>query len=102
MQTQTDFDFDAHKHARHSDLDTSHAAAASMKVAAQILCVQILAHLVSDGPQTFDEVSFHLKIPAARVWKRLSDLKNHGYIEPSGITRPGISGRAQTVWRVKR
>ena len=39
------------------------------------------------------------EIPSCGYWKRVSELAQLGALEPTGKTRPGASGEAQTVYR---
>jgi len=94
-------DFNPHEHARGTDPGTSKAAAAAVAATAPTLMERILAILTVCGPLTHYEAARRLQLPADKVHKRFSDLKNKGLIEPTGLTRPGLSGRAQTVWAVR-
>lgn len=96
-----DLAWQAHEHARTSDRSTSHAAAASVRHGARAIMDQILGELRRFGPGTFSELALRCERDEAQVWKRLADLKNASLIEPTGDTRPGRSGRAQTVWRAR-
>jgi predicted ArsR family transcriptional regulator len=102
IEQQKGFDFDPSEHHRADNLDTSVAAAHAMNpVNAAAIMGMILGALRARGPATQAELAATLGLRDAQVWKRISDLKNKSHIEPSGITRPGPSGREQTVWRVK-
>lgn len=95
---QSPFEFDPEKHSRTDDLHTSKAAAHSIVNASAIMGI-ILSNLKVHGPRTQAELAQLCGLHDSQVWKRLSDLKNLKRIEPTGLTRPGPSGRAQTVWR---
>lgn len=104
MGDETDDDwhrnFNPHHHARRENPPTSKAAAQSMKPTAGELCTTILDCLRWHGAQTFEHVAAKLALDESQVWKRLSDLKNQGLIEPAG-TAIGRTGRSQTLWRAK-
>jgi len=89
-------------HARRRDPETSHAAAESVTRSAKALMEVIWRSLATLGPATFSELADRTGLEPQQVWKRLSDLRDEERIEPSGLTRPGRSGRRQTVWRVVR
>lgn len=93
-----ELDFDPTTHSRTDDLSTSKAAAHSVVNASAIMGI-ILNALKVHGPRTQSELAQLLDLHDSQVWKRLSDLKNKQRIEPTGVTRLGPSGRAQTVWR---
>lgn len=93
-------DWLAEEHTRSDDLNTSLLAAISMKDSAKALASKILREIIKHGPGTQTTLAARLDLPVHQVWKRLSDLKNWGYIQPSGYTMPGPSGRAQTVWTI--
>lgn len=100
MTEQLQIDWSVRAHARRDNLQTSKAAAASMQVAAQSLAGRVLASLRAQGPATASELSRRLELTQYQTGKRISDLRNANMIEASEETRPGPSGRAQTVWRV--
>jgi len=103
VQSSTPFlmeDWFAEHHARSNDLNTSHLAAISMKEDAKAIAARIFKEIVQNGPGTQTTLAERTRLPTQQVWKRLSDLKNWGYIKPSGYTMPGPSGRAQTVWTI--
>lgn len=93
-------EYDPHEHHRVDDPDTSKAAAHSISpVSADAIMGILLSALKIHGSRTQAELAAWLGLRDAQVWKRLSDLKNRGLIVPSGLTRPGPSGRQQIVWR---
>jgi hypothetical protein len=49
---------------------------------------------------TFDEVAAVTGLKPQQVWKRYSEMQGLGLIFNVGITRPGVSGRACTVWQL--
>jgi len=91
----------AEEHARATDLGTSYAAAISVKEDAKAIASKILREIMKNGPGTQATLAMRTGLPLSQVWKRLSDLKNWGYIIPSGATMPGPSGRQQTIWILK-
>lgn len=92
--------YEPHEHHRSTDPSTSVAAAHSMSGIAASICARILDCLRFIGPSTQTEIAAHLSdIDRQAVNKRISDLKNQGLAEPSGLTRPGPSGRQQIVWK---
>lgn len=93
------FDYDPHGHHRHGDMDTSEAAAYSIDHHARALMVKVLRHLQMFGPATQSELAVGMKLRPDQVWRRLSDLKNQGYIEDTGARRLGPTKRFQAVWQ---
>ena len=89
------------EHVRSTDPSPSLQAAVSMQGSAKALAHRILAEITVNGPGTQHTIALRMGLPAASVWKRLSDLAKWGFIEPTGFTMPGPSGRKQTVWKVK-
>ena len=59
---------------------------------------QALLAFLKMGARTADEVQIYTGING--IWKRVSDLKNMGFIEPTGRTRPSRQGRDQEVLRI--
>lgn len=98
-QPRTLKEWEAHEHARVSDMATSHAAARSMRIAATTYAARILADLRERGPGNFSMIAARMQLAPAQVWRRLSDLKNAKLIEPTGTPLAGATGRKQTVWR---
>lgn len=87
-------------HARVSDPDTSHAAAAALSPKATMLRRLLVAYR-EYGPQTTDEVIVSAGFgPVDGAWKRVSDLLHLGLIEDTGDRRPGLSGRDQRVCQI--
>jgi hypothetical protein len=95
-----------HALARFSDPDTSRLADASLRVregqANQVrrgthrhVALMAFAH---DHQLTADEVQIHTGIDG--IWKRVSDLKNMGFIAPTGHTRRSRQGREQEVLEI--
>ena len=61
-----------------------------------------------EGPKTDEQIHAHVcaavglrykdsSIRRARVW-----LEGHGYVRDTGMTAPGSSGRAMTLWEAAR
>ncbi len=94
-------DWVAHVHARVDDPGTSHTGAQSVKRRAQYIAARVLRSLKVHGPANFSALADRLHLEPSQVWRRLSDLKNQGLIEPTNETAPGLSGRPQTIWRAK-
>lgn len=84
--------------ARSDDPETSHAAARTLSGKAGTMRRTLLEAFDRRGPMTPEEVSLVAGYGAADgAWKRVSDLKTNGLIEPTGETRPGSQGREQAV-----
>ena len=94
-------DWDVNEHVRSTDPDTSLEAAISMQGSAKALAYRIFAEMKANGPGTQHTISIRMGLPAASVWKRLSDLRRFGLIEPSGFTMRGPTNRQQTIWQIK-
>jgi hypothetical protein len=88
-------------HARRTDPATSHDAARSIHGSAEALTARLYAVLARRGPMTRSELTAAAgqKLSDYQVSKRVSDLKNAKLIVDTGQTRPGPTGRMQTVWR---
>lgn len=92
------FDVVATTLSRTTDPETSKAAA--VRVDAAFMRGKLLA-VFARGEHTAEEASRAAGYtPADGAWKRVSDLKNLGLIEPTGTTRTASSGREQAVMRV--
>ena len=50
------------------------------------------------GPKIADDVKLLTGIEG--VWKRISDLKNMGFLEPTGETAVGTQGRQQEILQI--
>lgn len=97
--TGTDRD---HALARFSDPDTSALADASLRVregqANEIRQGTQRHHALvcfADGPKIADDVRSITGVDG--IWKRVSDLKNMGFIAPTGHTSLSSQGREQDV-----
>lgn len=84
--------------ARTGDPETSHLAAASVDPAG--LQLALMRALAAAGEGNRDELAARAGITQAQAWRRLSELHDAGLIQPTGLTRPGVSGRQQTVYRM--
>lgn len=87
-------------HARHDDPQTSHQAAVAARTPRARSIMTTLLRVFASRAQglTADEVTIIASMElGSGVWKRCSDLKRQGWVEPNGLTRRGASGRAQDV-----
>lgn len=91
-------------HARESDPDTSQAAARQIITTQNADCMAVLAALARlGGHANAHEVWRHLS-QGPRVWresvvsKRISSLRDNGYVRDSGVRRCGSTTREQIVW----
>ena len=96
-QLQLDFD-----HARHSDPETSHLAAKSVKLRAgtqqaRLLVAYDCASLRGLTDQEAGEMTGLINQPGCGYWKRCSDLRRAGYIMFTGETRTSNAGEQQRV-----
>jgi len=95
------FDYDPKKHARTSDLSTSHEAAEQAETLTARHARIVLEALKIYGPLTSEEISDRCELTHAQAWRRTSDLSNAEYIkvsdEPKRLNR---SGRGAVVWAV--
>lgn len=92
--------FDPVTHARTSDPATSHIAAHALSDKTTMMRT-LLTTYAKVGPLTAEDAAeFAGYDPRDGAWKRVSDLKRNGWIEPTGATRPGSSGRPQQVCRI--
>jgi hypothetical protein len=94
----------AQTHARTSDPATSKAAAAAVTSKDTMLVVLEAAYarmwIVLHRGMTAEEAATQAGYPPQfGAWKRVSDLTRMGVIVPTGVTRPGLSGRAQRELR---
>ena len=95
---QLHINFEPHCHARRSDPETSHEAAARVREFGPGHCATILAVLREHGPQTIDEIAKRTHLTAVQVARRLPDLEKYGKAAPTGETRLSASGRQERVW----
>lgn len=83
--------------------DTSEAAAKHIVSKSQHLRVQVLAYLKTvKTPQTSDEIADALGKDFISVRPRLTELRNAGQIEDSGVRRKGRYGRPTIAWKVRQ
>lgn len=94
--------FDPHTHARTTDPDTSHEAAVKLTDKATMLRTLLTKyHRFQFQGLTAEEASGLCGYTASEgAWKRVSDLKRLGWVEDTGGTRRGVSGRSQAVLRI--
>lgn len=90
--------------ARNTDPDTSHAAAESVDTTRLEMIVLDTITACGSLGATWDELHTRTGLNKASISPRFRPLCNKNLIKPkiddSGkkITRPGVAGRAQTVW----
>lgn len=88
----------AQPRARHSDPETSHAAAQAQTGRAESYILDVFA---KHGPLTDDEVCEHLRdwySPTVKTAR--SRLTRRGLLVDSGERRPSVRSRPQIVWRM--
>lgn len=88
--------------ARNSDPGTSHAAAAQARESAATQRDRILAYLRTHGPKTADELDAGLALRVTSAGRRLPELEERGFVEPTDEIRPTSNGRGARVWRATR
>lgn len=90
--------------ARESDPETSHAATREIRVKAgsqRAYLLRAFAKYPEDG-LTDEQAAIndgHVSMYSEYA-KRCSELRDGGFIEPTGETRPGMSGQARIVSRI--
>ena len=85
---------------RRNDPQTSQEAAKSVNTTTM---EQIVYDVIAQNPNgcTQDEVLAHLmSYPYSTVTARFKSLIDKGYVEDTGLTRPGKSGRKQRVLKI--
>jgi hypothetical protein len=94
--------FNAPPVARTSDPDTSHEAEDALASRGhQVWQVVHAAYLYRDmAGVTQDEAADRTGLTTHEAGRRLSDAVAMGYLEDTGLRRPGQSGRAQMVRRI--
>ena len=85
---------------RLTDPSTSADAAYSVARATVNHRVQVLKALKRFGPGTQEDMAYFTNLRVDQAWRRLSELKNQGFIRDSGKRRVGRSGRKQIIWEV--
>lgn len=98
---QMGFTFDPKRRYHAADVDTSAAAAHSVRESAPAMMQRLLDVLRARGPLTRAEVAVAAGVTEYQCSKRLSDLKNADAIFDSGQRRPGPSGREQIIWAAR-
>jgi len=86
--------------ARKTDPETSHEAAASVKVPP--LERKILSAITALGDATSLEVSDYLGIPRVTISPRFKPMGRKGLIRRTGETRFSDTGRRSEVWEASR
>lgn len=84
-------------HARHTDIDTSHAAAESVR-ATNLECVVLDELRKFERGATSFQLAESLDLSLVTVSPRLRPLVQKGLVMDSGRRARGDSGRSQTVW----
>lgn len=95
--------FDDQLRVRHIDPITSAAAAESIRPALGAECSRVLEVIRERRSATQWEIKQHLASAGVErdgncIARRCTDLRDAGLIVESGETRPGRTGRQQTVW----
>lgn len=91
--------------ARHSDPETSHAATRAITVRAGTQRAHLLQAFASprgaDGLTDEEAMESSVGVsPHSEYAKRCSELRDAGFIQPTGETRDGNSGQARMVSRI--
>jgi len=84
-------------HARRTDPETSHKAAATVKVFANVHYKLILASLEFHPGETIYQIADRTHISHVAIARRLPELERAGLIRTEG-ERPGPTGRMCRVW----
>jgi DNA-binding MarR family transcriptional regulator len=90
---------ESHALARATDPGTSHEAAAKVDVTTTEAKVLEVIRLFPEGAIA-DDIAKWSGLRDGSVTPRLKPLVLKGWIEPTGETRPGLSGRRQQVYRM--
>lgn len=91
----------ARKHARATDIDTSHASAEQAESMATRHKAMVYAALHRHGPLASEQIATMTDLDALQVMKRVSDLRNEGAVIDSGERRATRTGRMAAVWKIK-
>lgn len=86
--------------ARQSDPSTSHDGVRAVSLRAGTQAARLARAYRDAGELTDDEAGQIAGLRDAGYWKRCSDLRRAGIIEPTGETRPGRSGEQQRICRL--
>ena len=91
-------------HARHSDPQTSHDAAAGIKEKLPRLESMVLKSITSGQTRGMNsyEIELATGLPNESCTPRYAPLRRKGFILDSGLRRPGKSGKGQIVWVAKQ
>lgn len=85
--------------ARASDPRTSHEAAARMRKAASEQAAKVLYALTQLGEGGAEQIGHLCGLLPHAVRRRLPELQEAGYVEPTGETRRTLGGRSERIWR---
>ena len=89
-------------HARRTDPDTSHAAAAHASLRAGSHKATILDTMSQNPhPMTFEQIASLSGLSESQCWKRLSDLRDAQLIVDSGMRVKTKSGTQAIQWTLK-
>jgi hypothetical protein len=92
--------YDALPHARTSDPETSHAAAASLSDKHTMLRTLLLTFAAHHSLTAEQACALAGYSPADGAWKRVSDLTRLGWVSPTGDATEGSSGRRQRLLEI--
>ena len=98
MSDPTLFDLDPVTHARRTDPDTSRAAATRLRDQRTMMRALLSTFVVAD--RTCEEAALVAGYDPEKASKRVSDLRNLGYLVDTDARRQGRSGREQIVRRI--
>lgn len=89
--------YDHIPHARNTDPDTSHAAAAALSDKHTMMRTLLLVFAGHDALTSERACQLAGYTPADGAWKRVSDLLAKGWLIPTGDTAVGSAGRRQRL-----
>jgi hypothetical protein len=98
---ENDFGTPAYKLVRRDDPDTSHEAAESVDTKRLERLVYETISVYPDGCIQDEVLAMHPGKPYSSITARFRALLDKGYIQETGFTRPGKSGKKQRVLKVK-
>jgi len=88
-------------HARNTDPNTSHEAAAAIEPKLGALCIRIRDTMALHKPMIHDDLAQLMGLNPEQVHKRLSDLRDAGVIRDTGRRERSLrTNRNQIVWEV--
>lgn len=82
------------------DLDTTKQAASDMQETSGTLRSMCMSALLA-GEWTADQIAELLERDILSIRPRISELREKGLIEDTGLRRPNASGKLAAVWRAK-